>query len=56
MGRKALSGERKSERPLRIRLTDAERTLIDDAAARVGKPASTWGREILLREAAKMKK
>lgn len=51
MGRKAISGERKSDRPLRIRLTDAERTLLDRAAQRDGKPTATWARNVLIAEA-----
>jgi endonuclease YncB( thermonuclease family) len=51
MGRKAISGERKSDRPLRIRLTDAERSAIDRKAGACGKPASTWARDVLLRAA-----
>ena len=52
MGRKAISGERKSDRPLRIRLTDAERTLIDDAAKRADAKTSAWARAVLLDAAA----
>jgi hypothetical protein len=47
MGRKAISGIPKTNKPLRIRLTDAERTAYDEAAARAGKPTATWARDIL---------
>lgn len=53
MGRKSLSGEPKGEQ-LRIRLTDAERAAIDEAAGDEG--SSTWARRVLLAEAAKIKK
>jgi uncharacterized protein (DUF1778 family) len=56
MGRKAISGARKTDRPLRIRLTDAERSAIDRAAREAGKPASTWAREELLRLAEKQER
>lgn len=48
MGRKAISGVPKSERPLRIRLTDLEREMLDQAAGREGKSTSTWARDLLL--------
>lgn len=48
MGRKAISGTPKSERPLRIRLTDAEREEINLAASACGKTTSAWARELLL--------
>jgi uncharacterized protein (DUF1778 family) len=51
MGRKAISGTRKTDRPLRIRLTDGERRRIDDAARAEGKPTSSWAREILMKAA-----
>lgn len=47
-GRPAISGEPKSNR-LPILLTDAERERLDQAAARAGKPTSTWARDELLR-------
>jgi uncharacterized protein (DUF1778 family) len=53
MGRKTISGVRKSDRPLRVRLTEEERTQIDQAAAKAGKPSSTWARDVLLKEASK---
>lgn len=49
MGRKPLSGKRKSETPLRIRLTEEERRLLDRAATKAKLPTSTWARETLLR-------
>jgi uncharacterized protein (DUF1778 family) len=48
MGRKALSGTPKTDRPLRIRLTDRERAILDRAAKRAGLPTSAWAREILI--------
>lgn len=56
MGRKAMSGEPKSDRPLRIRLTDAERAMIDSAANQASKPTSTWARDVLLVAAGKTQK
>lgn len=53
-GRPPLSGERKSDTPLRIRLTKSERKELDDAARANGKPTSTWLRDILLEEARKI--
>jgi len=49
MGRKPLSGEPKTNRPLRIRLTDAERAELDRAAGKLG--TSTWARDLLLQAA-----
>lgn len=46
-GRPALSGVRKLG-VLQIRHTDAERALLDAAAALSGKPTSTWARDTLL--------
>jgi hypothetical protein len=37
------------EKPLRIRLTDAERAMLDDIAADKGLPTATWARMELLR-------
>ena len=54
MGRKAMSGVRKTDRPLRIRLTDEERETLDRAAA--DKPTATWAREILLAAAKRVGK
>lgn len=48
MGRKPLAEEPKTDRPLRIRLTDAEREQLDAEAARRGKATSAWARELLL--------
>jgi uncharacterized protein (DUF1778 family) len=49
MARPTLSGERKTDRTLRIRLTDAERDALDSAARWYGEPTSRWAREELLR-------
>jgi hypothetical protein len=54
MGRKAISGVRKSERPLRIRLTEEERAELDAAAGSIG--TSTWARDVLLAEARKSRR
>jgi uncharacterized protein (DUF1778 family) len=56
VGRKALSGTPKSERPLRIRLTDEERALLDQAAEAEGKPTSSWLRDVALKLASKHRK
>lgn len=48
MGRKPLSNRAKSNRPLRVLLTDEERTELDAAAVSVGLPTSTWARDLLL--------
>lgn len=53
MGRKPLAEKDRRAKPLRIRLTDAERAEIDKAA--VGK-TSTWARNVLLRAARRSKK
>lgn len=45
-GRKPLSDSRKTETPLRIRLTDEERDIIDQAAEEDGVPSSTWIRDV----------
>jgi uncharacterized protein (DUF1778 family) len=50
MGRPPLPEEDRRAKPLRIRLTDAEREEIDKAA---GASSSTWAREVLLRAARK---
>lgn len=50
-GRRALTGTTKQD-VLRIRLDDAERKLLDQAAAISGKPTSTWARDTLLQLAA----
>jgi hypothetical protein len=46
--------EERRRKPLRIRLTDAERELLDDAAGGE-EGTSTWAREVLLRAARKAK-
>ncbi len=56
MGRKPISEERKSDRPLRIRLTNGERDMIDREAEKVGKSTSTWVRETILAIACPPKK
>jgi hypothetical protein len=48
MGRKSISGERKTDRTLRIRLTDGEREALDAAAAAAGLKTSSWARGLLL--------
>jgi uncharacterized protein (DUF1778 family) len=53
MGRKPLDPEDRRSKPLRIRLTDAEREEIDNAA---NGRSSTWAREVLLQAARKAKK
>ncbi len=51
MGRKPLSDARKSDTPLRIRLTAGEREQLDNAAEDAGLATSAWARELLLRAA-----
>ena len=52
MGRKPLSDEERRDKPLRIRLTDAEREVIDGAAGSAGHHStSRWARDTLLRAA-----
>ncbi len=46
MGRKPLSDVPKTDRTLRVRLTDDERKELDRAAGKV--PTSTWARDTLL--------
>jgi len=53
MGRKPLSDARKTETPLRIRLDESERSIIDKAAAAAELPTSTWARTLLIRAAEK---
>jgi hypothetical protein len=48
-GRRPLSGEPKTERTLRIRLTDSERAELDRAAGKL--PTSAWARDLLLQSA-----
>jgi uncharacterized protein (DUF1778 family) len=54
MGRPPLSDEERRDKPLRIRLTDEERELIDEAAENAGEPSSAWARDLLVREAARL--
>lgn len=56
MGRKPLADVRKSDRPLRIRLTDGERRLLDREADAAGKPTATWARDVLLAMAKRRRK
>jgi uncharacterized protein (DUF1778 family) len=51
VGRPPLSDERKTDTPLKIRLTDAERAELDLAAKAAGEGTSTWARDLLLRAA-----
>ena len=51
MGRKPLSDIAKSDRPLRIRLTDYEREQLDKAAGATDQNTSTWARDVLLKAA-----
>jgi len=46
-----MADEAKTNRPLRIRLTDKERIELDRAAAKVGKTTAAWARELLLKNA-----
>jgi uncharacterized protein (DUF1778 family) len=50
--RRKPASERK-EGILRVRLTDSQRTLLDEAAQREGLAVSSWARQVLLREARK---
>lgn len=50
MGRKRLPDDVRREKPLRIRLSQEERELIDDAAGGAGK-TSNWAREVLVKTA-----
>lgn len=56
MGRKPISKDVKTDRPLRIRLTDEERAIIDAAAKVAGRATSSWSRDILLQVANKQSK
>jgi len=51
MGRNPISNTAKTDRPLRIRLTDEERNLLNDAAKKEKKPTSSWARETLIEAA-----
>ncbi|MBI1314189.1 hypothetical protein GC176_23085 [bacterium] len=53
MGRPRLSDEDRRDKPLRIRLADAEREKIDAAAEAAGMTASKWARQLLLDAAEK---
>jgi uncharacterized protein (DUF1778 family) len=54
MGRpKKPDSERKADE-LRIRMTEEERLLLDDAAQNAGQETSTWARETLLKIASKI--
>ncbi len=53
MGRKPLADIAKSDRPLKIRLTDGERDELERAAGKT--PVSTWARDTLLAIARKQK-
>ena len=55
MGRKPLSDEERRDKPLRIRLTDAEREKIDAAAEKAGYGGSSgWARDLLIEAAEKV--
>ena len=51
MGRKRLPDRERREKPLRIRLTDEERELIDRAATAASSKSSAWARAVLLKAA-----
>jgi hypothetical protein len=52
-GRPPLPPEERKAAELRIRLTEAQRALLDEAA---GQDTSTWAREVLLRAAKRRSK
>jgi uncharacterized protein (DUF1778 family) len=54
MGRKKLPPGKAREKPLRIRLTEMERALVDRAARLKGSTTSAWARDGLLRLAQKI--
>lgn len=56
MGRNPLSNKPKTDKPLRIRLTDDERELLDNAANIGGLPTSSWAREVLIKFANRLVK
>lgn len=57
MGRPALPDEERREKPLRIRLTDEERQLLDQAAEAAGcANTSCWARETLEKAAKRLVK
>jgi uncharacterized protein (DUF1778 family) len=47
-GRPPKPPEERRDKPLRIRLTPAEREALDAAAAQEGQETSTWARNLLL--------
>lgn len=51
MGRKRLSDDERRAKPLRIRLNDDERAMVDAAAEASGDSASGWARDVLLKAA-----
>ena len=53
MGRPALGPAKKQSITVGLKVTPAEEQLLAGAAKLADKPLRTWGREILLREAAK---
>lgn len=56
-GRPQMPEGKQREKPLRIRLTPEERHVLDAAATACGEPhTSTWARDVLVREAEKIKK
>lgn len=48
VGRPPKPPNERRDKPLRIRLSPGERTLLDQAAAQAGQDTSAWAREILL--------
>jgi hypothetical protein len=52
--RRKIEGKPRDGKTLRIRLTDPERTLLDEAAEMEGLPTATWVRDILNAEALRM--
>ena len=51
MGRKRLPDDVRREKPLRIRLNDEERSLVDSAATALDETASEYARRVLLKNA-----
>lgn len=55
MGRPSLPDEERRDKPLRIRLTDEERDLLDKAAEKAGcSNTSCWARETLEKAAKRL--
>jgi hypothetical protein len=54
MGRPKKPQQERRDKPLRIRLTEAERSFINGAAQTYSLDASAWARSLLLREARKV--